>query len=298
MKKFFLLFLLPLTLAAQETDDQAFKIENEPSPFYPFTITGSYVSVNPAHLRTKEMEGSTLTFKQSEAALGHIHPLSPIFGLIFGAGWIGTEVNLKDNPDFSQNHFSYINLLTGAYTDAFPDWNWRFTASAFLDTNEASLFDSTLYQAVLWGKYTLCAPFELDFGFILETGLHKTKVWPIIGFIYAPSPKWHIDIVFPVDVSVNYAISKCISASASFRFLRSRHRLNDNEPNPQGIFEYRTTGAEFDLTYGPFSRFAVTGFAGLTSKGDLKVGNRKNAHATHYKFKGSYYSGVLAVLSY
>jgi hypothetical protein len=219
-------------------------------------------------------------------------------GLIFGAGWVGTEVNMEDNPDFNETIFNYVNLLIGSFTKSFPDWLWKLTFAAYLDTEEFSFVDYALYQGVLWGKYDLCTWIELDFGLIVESGLHKTKVWPIIGFIYAPTNKWEIHAVFPIDVSVNYSFNKCLTAAGSLRFLRTRHRVKETEPNSQGIFEYHTTGAEFDLTYTPALRFSVTGFAGSTLNGDLKMSDRNDDHSTHFKFNGSFYTGVTALLSF
>jgi hypothetical protein len=298
MKKILIILFFPLIAIAQEVDDALFKLENDPSPFFPFSVTGSYVDVSKTNFRSPDFKDKELIFRQWEAAFSYTHPLTPAYGLIFGAGWVGTEVNMKENPDFNETIFNYVNLLIGGFTKAFPDWLWRVTFAAYLDTEESSLVDYALYQGVLWGKYDLCKCVELDFGLIVESGLKKTKVWPIIGLIYLASPKWQISALYPVDISVNYVINTCWTAATSVRLLRSRHRVKENEINSQGIFEYRTTGIEFDLIYSPWLRFSVTGFAGSTGKGDLKISNRNDHYATHFKFNGSFYAGVTALLSF
>ena len=296
-KTLLLLLLLPLTLIAQEVDDAIFKLENDP-PFFPCSFAASYVDVNKTHVTSHDFEGKELIFRQWETAGVHIHPLSPVCGLTFGAGWVGAELNLENNTDFHQIIFNYLNLLVGGYTSAFSDWLWKASVGAYLDTEEYSLIDYTLYQGVIWGKYAFSRPLELDFGFIVEWGLSRNKVWPLIGFIYVPSPRWQINAVFPVDLSIDYTVCECLEASASLRFLRSRHRVQQNEPNSQGIFEYHATGAEFDLTYAPFIRFCVTGFLGSTLGGDLKISDRNDENANHLKFDGSFYAGVTALLSF
>lgn len=298
MRKFLFLIFIPLTLFAQETDDAVFKLQNDPPPFFPFSLSGSYLTVSEADFRSSALKDKDLLFRQWEAAGAYIHSFTPVCGLLFGAGWVGCEVKMKDNPDFNETIFNYVNFLAGAYTEAFPDWMWKLTLAAYLDTEEFSFADFALYQGVLWGKYDLCRTIELDFGLIVESGLRKTKVWPIIGLIYVPCDSLAINIVFPIDVSINYFITSYLSASGSLRFLRSRHRVKETEPNPQGIFEYRTTGAEFDLTYTPFCRFALSGFVGSTTNGDLKITNHNDDRATHYKFKGSFYTGASALLSF
>ena len=298
MKKFFLFFLFPLSLFAQELDDQVFQLENNPPPFSPFSVAGSYIDVSNANFRSSEFKGSDLKFRQWEAVFSYKHPLTPACGLIFGAGWIGTEVNMRDNPEFNETNFGYANLSIGGYTTAFPDWAWTLTLAAFLDTEEFSLVDYALYQGVLWGRYDLCDWIELDFGLIVEAGLKKDKVWPIIGLIYYPSDRWQVNAVFPVDISFDYYLNKYLTASGSLRFLRTRHRVKEDEPDSQGVFEYRTTGVEFDLTYSPSLWFSVTGLVGSTLNGDLKVSDRNDKHSTHFKFNGSLYMGASLILNF
>ncbi len=299
MKKILLsLFLVPFIVFAQEWDDELFQTENTPPPFYPFSISGSYLNVCEASFRTPGFDDSNLKYAQWETALAYTHPFSPVCGLIFGAGWVGTEVDMKNNPEFNETIFNYINFSVGFFTKAFSDWTWTATIAIFLDAEELSLVDYTLYQGVLWGRYNVCKFVELDFGLIIEAGLNKEKVWPIIGFIYTPCDKWHLNVVYPINISLEYDIIECFSAAASIRFLRNRHRVKDDEPNSQGIFEYETAGGEFDLTYRPFKWAMVKGFAGSTFGGDLKVSDRNDKNSTHYKFNGSFYAGASAVLSF
>ena len=132
----------------------------------------------------------------------------------------------------------------------------------------------------------------------MESGLKKEKVWPIFGFVYNPSEKWRISAVYPIDVSASYIITPCLSVAGSLRFLRNRHRVKQDEPDSQGIFEYRTTGAELDLIFAPKRWVSVKGFAGSTFDGDLKISNRNDKHSTHFKFEGSFYWGASAILSF
>lgn len=298
MKRLLLFLLLPLTLCAHEWDNVVFNTENDPSPCFPFTVSGSYFDVKKTHFRTPGFTDKDLKYRQWEAAYAYTHPITPCSGLIFGAGWIGTEVAMEDNPSFDQTIFNYVNLSLAGYTKAFPDWIWTLSFATYLDTEVFSLIDYTLYQGVLWGKYDLCKWLELDFGVIVEVGLKRDKVWPIVGFIYLPSDNWKISTVYPINISVEYAVNPCLTAGVEIRFFRNRHRVKQTEPLSQAIFEYRTAGAEFDLTYSPIKDFFVTGFAGSTFNGNLKIGNRNDHHATHFKFNGSFYGGVSALYSF
>lgn len=301
IKKLLLLFciLLPTALFSQGVwDDDVFDLENNPPPSYPFSVSGGYLPVSRTHFRTPGFEDKTLIYKQWDLAFAATYPCNDIAGFIFGAGWIGTEVKMQDNPAFHETNFNYINLSFGGFTRAFTDWTWTVTVAAFLDTEVFSLIDYTLYQGVLWGRYNLCKWLELDFGFILEVGLKKEKMWPIFGFVYTPLPNLRLNAVYPINISLQYDFLTYWTVAGSVRFLRNRHRVTEDNPNSQGIFEYRDTGAEFDLTFRPFDWFFIKGFVGSTFDGDLKVTNRNDKNAVHFKFNGSFYSGASAVLSY
>lgn len=292
-----LLFLYPFLLSGQEEFE--FIPDLKPSPTYPFSFTADYIDVHKAHFRTPGLEGEHLKYQQIDAAFAYTHPLCEEFGLIFGAGYVGTIVDWKENPDFRETRFNYVTFSAGTYSKQVEDWFWSFNANIFLDTAEQSFSDYALYQAVLWGRYHWFSCLTLHGGFILEAGLHKEKVWPIFGFDYAPYPDdWKLSVIYPIEIYFDYFITKTLSTGASIRFLRNRHRVLESEPLPRGIFEYRTTGLEFDLTFTPFRWILASGFFGSTFNGDLKVTNSNNHHAVHYKFKGSLYGGVSGRLSY
>ncbi len=295
MKKLLLLALFPFALFAEDT---LFLTQNDPNPYFPFSLGGSFVNVKNAKV-TNDPWGfeQTIHFKQCQAAFSHISPVTDVSGLIFGAGYVGSEIKLSENFAFEQTIFHYVNFLVGGYTST-CDWIWRATAAVFLDTEEFSFIDYARYQTVLWGQHYFNPNFELDFGFITESGLHKTKVWPILGFIYTPIPKLEIHAVFPVDLAINYNLTQNFIASASVRFLRSRHRLKDTEPNSQGLFDYRTTGLELDLTYTCAPRVSITLFAGTTTGGKFRICNRKNHFIQSHLFKSSAYTGFSSTLSY
>lgn len=300
MKKscFLILLFLTSSLFSQETDDEIFILQNTPSPTFPFSISGSAFSVNKTHFRTPGFEDDTLVYKQYESVFAYTHPINPICGLVFGAGWVGSEVKMVENPEFDETKFNYVTLSLAAFTRAFPDWTWTFSLSTFLDSEVFSFIDYALYRGVLWGKYELSPYLELDFGFIAEIGLNKEKLWPILGFVYTPSDCWRIHAVYPIRVSVDYLVRDWITLAGSIRFLRNRHRVTKEEPNPRGIFEYHTIGAEFDLILIPLKRLSIKGFAGTTFNGDLKMTDSQNREAQHFKFKGSPYVGISGVLNY
>ncbi len=298
MKRLFLLLLLPFSMVAQEWDQDVFYIQNIPSPAYPFSLSGTYINVNETHFRKPDLADQSLKYRQWNTVFAYTHPFNECNGLILGAAWLGSEVNMEENIDFDETEFDYFNFSAAHYISSFPDWVWTVSLTAYLDAANFSLIDYALYQGVLWGRYTWCQPLELDFGLMVEAGLRKEKVWPIIGFVFTPSERWRISAVYPIDLSIAYSLHPALTAAASIRYLRSRHRVGEEEPNSQAIFDYRAAGIEGDLNFTPYPFLSVTGFAGSTLNGDFEISNRNNKRTKHLKFARSLYAGVTAFLSY
>lgn len=284
------LILFPLSLFS---DDPACN-----PPPYPIGLSGMYLNVQKAEFRTPGLETQHLHYKQGNAAFAYTHACNPYWGLIFGAGYVGTEVKWEENPYFKEEHFSYVDLNFGAYTNAMPDWCWTLTGSMFADTAVLDLRDYALYQGVLYGKYDFLPCLNLDFGFILEVGLNKAKIWPIFGFEFEPTARLSINIVYPLDVSIKYAICSWLDVAGAARFLRDRHRFSETASLPKGVYEYTAEGVEFDLIASPLERMAVTLFAGSTFPGDLKITNSNNHPVQHAKFRGSFYSGISGTFAF
>jgi len=299
MKKWLLLALLfPALLFAEAIEWGDQESLPAPPPFYPFSLGGSYLNSMPAKVTTPGFTDSKLRYEQYDANFNYTLPFSPICGINFGAGWVGTQVIWPQNPAFDESSFNYVNLSFGGFSKAFTRWTWTLNLATFLDTAYFSLVDYALYQAVLWGKYELRSYLEFDFGFLLEVGLNKDQIWPIFGLIYHPYDNFRIHLIYPIDMVLEYDLTEKLMAAAAVRILRNRHRVGSDEPLPQAVFQYQTWGGELDLRYRPIKRFFVKGFAGSTFGGALRVGNSSDNDPTYYKFNASFYAGLNGVLSF
>ncbi len=273
--------------------------ESEEDPFYPFSVIATYVGVDKADFRSSSFGGQHIRYHQTDIAFTYIHPFTPYCGMLFGAAYVGTGVDWKENPDFNETDFGYVNFSVGGFTRSFPQWVWTATAGIFIDTEEFDLSDYSIYQGVLQGKYELNDWVIFDLGFILELGLNKEKIWPILGFELFPCDSWKLSAVYPANIRFEYFLHPKITTAAYIRFLRNRHRVASDEPLPKGIFEYQNWGAELELIYRPLKCISFKGFGGSTfGGGDLKVTDRKDHNARHYKFNGSFYGGATAAWTF
>jgi len=277
-----------------------FDIPAEPPPYSPLSLSGSYLQVARARFQDPlSIAGEKLTYKQFDTAVAYTHPLDSCYGLIFGAGWVGTVVDWPQNPSFTETDFNYVNLSTGIYTDWLDPLTLIASIGIFLDTAHLNLIDYTLYQPLLQGKLQLFRSLEIDGGVIFEVGLDRNEVWPIVGFNYIPEDtNWRVHAVYPINVDVEFDVNDCLTAAAAMRFLRNRHRVGDDNALPQAVFQYKSWGAEVNLNYHPFNNFNLVGAVGMTIAGRLRIANRINEEANVYRFENTLYGAANVVLSF
>lgn len=263
-------------------------LANAPNLFH---LEGSGLWIAPATFYTPEADGQHLRFTEGEASFTFSYPLSLTSGLVIGAGYDYVILDWKENFKFNETQFGYANFSLTGYTESLPDWRWSVSLAASLDTEEFSLSEYTLYGGVLWGRYNWCDAVGVNVGFLAELGLKKDKFWPLLGFDFPLGECWQFNLVFPIDLSIEYTRFDCVHAGVSMRFIRSRHRVSELEPLPKGIFDYHVNGVEFDLGWEPIALFGIRGYIGHTFEGDLKITNQNDHDSQHFKFRSALYGG-------
>jgi hypothetical protein len=292
--------LIPTLLFSYDDYEAMFDVPADPPPYFPLSLSGSYVQVARARFTEPEAyAGEKLVYKQFDTAIAYTHPITDCYGLIFGSGWVGTVVDWIQNPFFEETDFNYINLSTGFYTQWFDPLTLILSAGVFFDTAHFSIVNYTLFQPLAQAKYNVTEHLEIDAGVICEIGLDRNEYWPILGFNYIPPDRdWRIHAVYPINIDFELDLSDSFTAAAALRFLRNRHRVGDDNPLPQAVFQYKSWGAEFNLNFHPCSTITILGAMGTTLSGRLRVANRTNDEATVYRFENSLYGAFNAILSF
>lgn len=249
------------------------------------------ISAN-ADINTPEFKGEHLRYGEGEASATYVYHLNCDTVLTLGAGWGNTLVQWKENPFFKKESYNNAFVTIGALSTAVKDWTWQGEFSLNSDTDR--FFDqSVLYTFAGWGRYS-CNPnstFGTSVGCILRSGIRQDIMWPVFGFDWQLK-NWSINLIYPVNVSVVYRFTKCWSAGVAARFINSRHRLEKDEPDPSGIFEYRNFGLEAGLSYECAPFFSANVHIGVLDEGDLKVTNSRYRDATYCKTKAAGYAGA------
>lgn len=253
-------------------------------------LHASYLGTGEAKIDEPGREEEGIGFSQTVGKASYTHRVDEESGLVFDIGHSSTQIDWDKNPSFAEKTHSYLNLQVGGYSLKIPNWLWRGAIGTDVDAEELSFSHYALYKGTMWGRYALSDMFGLHIGFTGTSGLRRDKVYPILGVDYAPSSKWKLSFIFPVDISANYAIDDNWSLAATARTFRVRHRLSQKEATSRGIFDYRSFGGDLSLNY-LIGSFLAKAYVGTTYSGDLKVVDSKGRDPVFYKFNGTLYLG-------
>jgi len=262
--------------------------------YSPLKIEGTFDYINDADFKDSAISTQHMNYAQSSAEVTYTQPLCEEFGLLISGGFKSTHIDWAMNPSFKEKDFYYYNVGLGAYTLAVADWTWILKGRVHADV-EVAHSDYMLFEGLLWGKhkyYCHCfCDMNLHFGLIGDSGQEKTLILPIIGVDFLATKCLKVGMVFPMDLSISYLFNDCFSVSSAVRFFYRRHRLDNDEPEPRGVIQYRNMGVEAGLTYKHPCGFYANAHAGWTLEGDLKIANKDGHNSSHYKTEGAVYIG-------
>jgi hypothetical protein len=257
-------------------------------------LVAKFDFINESEFNKASLSGQHISLVVLDLEAQQILPCSDTWGFISTLGNSYTNLRWTENPKFQEQHFNYVNLGIGAYALFIPEWVWKTQVTVSFDPEK---FDSSyaLLYGVLWGKYSYCqtryGDLNLHFGFWGRIGLENSLVLPVIGLDYMPFCNLKANIIFPIDISLSYTVAENTSLELKSSTFRRRHRVDNNEAEPYGVFEYRNGGAEFGATYDNSSWILANVHLGYTFGQDLKVQDSKGLSSTFYEFGGSGYIG-------
>lgn len=207
--------------------------------------------------------------------------------------WNTIYLNWDENPRFNQHTFDNLQFSLVLYTTEIESWRWIGRFDYHIDPhhfNEASLY--SLFTGLLWGSYTINEKWHYHVGGFGYGGMEGSTIYPIIGFDYAPTPKWLIQLIFPIDYSVQYNFTPRLRLSGKIRPLKERWRTDQYQPSPRSIFSYTSTGFEANLHYEIQRRLTVEVFGGYNFGGNLYIKDQQGKNALYTDFGGAPYGGI------
>lgn len=249
---------------------------NLPNHYMDFSASTDFLAK--ANFTKKGLRDETLRFALTGTGLRYVQ----FFGChrevaaTFAIDYFDNLLDWKNNPYCSQSHFHNLALSVGALYQG-ETWLWKYNFGASFDLDAAQVGGYTLYSAQIWGRYSMTPALGLHLGAIGITGLHKNRVWPIVGFDYTWRERWKLHLVYPVDLSLFYVMNSHWSVGVVHRAFWVRHRvaahnkkgLDVIETKPGAFVEYRNQGTELALRYEYDPIFQITVHAGYAHGGEL-----------------------------
>jgi hypothetical protein len=300
VKKFVGVLLLAFSFSASslladddpyfDTNDYSAEELPSESKLQPFNLSSKVDVVSPSKIREGFYEGDEVTYRQASGTGSAVFYYCPAYteGANVAVTYTSTYIKWDQNPWFDQDHFNMLTLSVGGFTQRACRWLWQTQVSINMDMDKWDLGHYANYDLLLWGRYTYCEHVGLHIGFLAQTGMRMDRVYPILGADWQMSPNWKLNLVFPVNVSIEYTLTDKWTLALAGRNFDFRTRASKNDS--KNLVRYQNIGAEFVVRYGT-SDISANIHAGSTLGGRLRMATANNHHAHTYKLSPVGYVG-------
>ncbi len=213
-------------------------------------------------------------------------------GLVASASYTFTQIKWE-NPYFNQSDFNTASVAVSGFTERAQDWRWAGQVKINFDNLEHFKFaDYITFDLLLSGRYAYSECFGLHWGVLALTGYRIDRIYPILGFDWQISEDFKLNMVYPLNISLAYSITKEWTALIAGRAFDSRHRVGADQPVSRGLVEYRAAGVEAQIAYESSNK-RIEGdiHAGQILGGTVKASNKSHHHIKRYPFDTAPYVG-------
>lgn len=276
-----------------DVDQQDIGMEGltKPAKRTPFSFSSHIDAIDKTKIDKGLYKGYDIRYATSEVEAGMIVYYNPTYteGLRVAVGYTPTYLRWAECPWFEQDHFNTMPVTLAGFTKRLDDWFWRAQVSFNFDADQWTS-EYMSYDILLWGRYEYCKNIGIHFGFWAETGLQMDRVYPVIGFDWTISPKWKLSVVYPVDIAMEYSLTKTWKFALAARFFDSRFRVNPEECTSKALVRYTNAGAEFAIKYEKGDMSANI-HVGSTLAGKFRQADRHNHHAHTFDLDSAIYAG-------
>lgn len=267
----------------------------------PFRFEGDFDSVARTHFKKKGFEDQKLSYSNYSGTAGMAFCYFPKAREAYAAAASYTYANIgwKQNPFFKQQDFNVFTFALRLYSNRYCKWIWKGELGVNMDINHFNWSDYVNYDLTMWGRYDYKENIGLNIGLIVQTGMKIDRVYPIIGFDWEISKKWSLNMIFPVNISLQYQYTCDWKIAAAMRFFDVRYRVGKDENLSRGLVCYRNSGVELAAIFdSETSNLEANVHVGSTLGGLLRISNSQNRDVTHFYTDPSLYVGGQLVWSF
>lgn len=291
--------VMPALFADIDIYDYGSEDIKKPAKEVPYSFELTADIIGDAKIKDGFFKGEKFKFSEVDAELGMVVYYCPAYveGANVSLSYTATRFKWDSNPWFDQQSFNTISLNLGGFTERLSKWFWQGQIGVNLDTDGSTIRDYLTYDFILWGRRAYNKNIGFHIGLLAQTGMRMNYFYPILGADWQMSRNWKLNLVFPVNVSLEYTLNRHWSLALAGRNFNSRHRAGKREGFSKAVLRYQNVGAEFAVKYEKEGIVANV-HAGTTLGGSLRVANRHNHHHERYKLKPSGYVGAESTVKF
>jgi hypothetical protein len=259
---------------------------------HPWHLEGDYSVVRKATFRHRK--DASLNYREGEVRLYYSRPINTYYTLSYQIGEAGINLGWKKNPRFKGNRYDTTFGSIALISTHLQRWRWIAKVGASVDSKSFCFGPTGVYDGLAWGRYHISETLGLHVGLGGYVGIKNHYVLPIFGLDWTSLPKWRLQAVFPLVLSLEYFWTSHLSASLAvntfggpYRYPRRAHGGIGRFDN--AIFEIYSKGLEIDLKYR-INRCSASVGCGWNFGGWILTKNAHNESGKYFKFNAAPYA--------
>lgn len=203
-----------------------------------------------------------------------------------------TNLGFDGNPFFGEKIFNTLNFSIIGFSSRMSNWDLKAQAKINMNILHLGNTDYYNYDLYLWGRYHYNSKIGLHAGALVATGMNINRFFPILGFDWQVTPSWQLNVIYPVNISLQYTFNCNWKVSLAGRYFFSRNRAGEHHRFPKGLYFYRAIGSELAVNYIYNSRFIANLRCGYTFATKLTVADKNYKQKERFSPNASPYVGV------
>lgn len=257
-----------------------------------FSSETLYDNISKSKFTTPENDGQKIGFSTFTTIFSYYSFFNCTDAIGVGIGYSQQKFDWNSNPYFNQEEFNNLVIDIGGFSARYPCWLFKGLLRTRINLDDFNTRNYRLFTGTLWGRYEICHNNYFHMGFIVEWGMRRGKVWPIIGFESQLTACTKLNLIYPLDMSLRYSFYKQWFVGVAANFFYYRNRLKKDENISRGFITYRNTGLELQVGYECCPYILADLHIGQAFGNEVKISDHQDKNASHHKFKSAFYFGA------
>jgi hypothetical protein len=262
-------------------------------PEHPWHVFAEYAQVGKADFEKEDTPCSQVRYSEGAIALYYSQFINQKNFLTLELGNNYINFDWKENPRFRETQYNTAVASIAFITMAKERWRWTFNPGATVDASTFNFGNSGVYYGLVWGRYAYSYTLGFHIGGFGYYGIRNAYVVPVIGFDWNFWPDWRLNLIFPLNFSLEYQISPSWVTlialdgfGGPYRFPRRAHKGINGFEN--GIFQVFSSGVEWAVNY-LFQRLKIEAGIGWNFGGWILIRDSHNRNGKYFNFDGAPY---------